>query len=705
MEKRAKATFFALLMVAMSLSGCIGGETGVQGPEGPEGPPGPQGPPGEDGDSLLLVVAETDLPNCLMSLHGQIYFVSDEGSFYVCTTLGWSVVNLTGPAGQDGANGLDGEDGVDGDDGAPGADGLPGLDGEDGLSALALTTSEPPGAECSNGGVRIDVGNDINENGVLDAGEVQQTSFVCNGTNGASGGGPTTMLTSVAPTPSEMLCRAGGRVITQGLDNGDGEGLASNGILEDGEVDYSATYCSNYALEGYLAPDLFGFYPWYQFVKMDGIFYTHAYINGSSSNEIELWAFDPSLDRAWQVSNFDYVWANGGGLRVVHDSTLYFDSRWAVYDRSIYAYNSGNRSTWEVANLSTTGTLRTGLMGSAFYFSADDGISGEELWAHDVTNGTTWQVANLQSGVGNSRPGRGLDIIIGDTIYFDAQSGSSGCELWAHNTSNGTTWRVVDINPTGSSNPGFGTSSSGGIVSLIGTTLYFPADDGTHGIELWAYNLMNDTAWRISDINSGSADSYVGEFMFEVVGDEVYFSAYDTITGIELWAYNTSNHTVWLALDLNEGQASSQPGKYLNFVDGDRIYFSGHQSSQHGQEVWVYDTSDGTHWILRDFNPGSGSAFDLYGSGGGVIPYLAHVGDVHLITMKNSSNVWQQNDFDIWAIQPSTNESWMVMNNFYWAPRVAYVEPDGSAAYIYQPAHLNTHALFKFYRETTVAIS
>ena len=38
-----------------------------------------------------------------------------------------------------------------------------------------------------------------------------------------------------------------------------------------------------------------------------------------------------------------------------------------------------------------------------------------------------------------------MSILVGDTLYFDANDGSSGIELWAHDTSNASTWRVADI--------------------------------------------------------------------------------------------------------------------------------------------------------------------------------------------------------------------------------------------------------------------
>ena len=145
------------------------------------------------GSSLHLVVAESDLPECNGDLQGQIYFVSSDGAFQVCATMGWSVVDLTGPAGTDGTNGTDGQDGspgANGADGEDGQDGLNGTNGTDGLTALAVTTTLSAGSSnsnCPDGGVQIDVGVDDNGNGVLDSSEIDQTTYICNGADGNDG--------------------------------------------------------------------------------------------------------------------------------------------------------------------------------------------------------------------------------------------------------------------------------------------------------------------------------------------------------------------------------------------------------------------------------------------------------------------------------------------------------------------------------------
>ena len=45
-----------------------------------------------------------------------------------------------------------------------------------------------------------------------------------------------------------MGCYAGGRIIAQGLDNGDGGGITANGQLETGEIDSMTTFCSRFVI-------------------------------------------------------------------------------------------------------------------------------------------------------------------------------------------------------------------------------------------------------------------------------------------------------------------------------------------------------------------------------------------------------------------------------------------------------------------------
>lgn len=119
-------------------------------------------------------------------------------------------------------NGADGADGADGNDGA---------DGSDGLNSLIRTTNESAGANCSNGGIRIDIGLDTNRNGNLDAGEIIGSPiYVCNGQNGSNGAdgadGKSVIVTS---SPAGAACANGGTTLTFGYDNNNDGDLADGG--------------------------------------------------------------------------------------------------------------------------------------------------------------------------------------------------------------------------------------------------------------------------------------------------------------------------------------------------------------------------------------------------------------------------------------------------------------------------------------------
>ena len=61
--------------------------------------------------------------------------------------------------------------------------GIPGANGHNGLSA---NTIEPAGVNCPNGGYLVDVGVDDNDNGILEAVEIDFSYYVCNGADGAA---------------------------------------------------------------------------------------------------------------------------------------------------------------------------------------------------------------------------------------------------------------------------------------------------------------------------------------------------------------------------------------------------------------------------------------------------------------------------------------------------------------------------------------
>ena len=95
-----------------------------------------------------------------------------------------------------------------------------------------------------------------------------------------------------------------------------------------------------------------------------------------------------------------------------------------------------------------------------------------------VVDGANAQVAlvkDINNGPDSSSPS-GL-VVVDNTLFFAADDGTHGTELWMSNGTLFITSLVKDINP------GNANSSPTGLTDVNGT-LFFAADDGTHGVEL-----------------------------------------------------------------------------------------------------------------------------------------------------------------------------------------------------------------------------
>lgn len=79
-------------------------------------------------------------------------------------------------------------------------------------------------------------------------------------------------------------------------------------------------------------------------------------------------------------------------------------------------------------------------------------------------------------------------------------------------------------------------SFDGTLWKTAGGKLYFTADDGTHGLELWQSDGSAGGTILVQDINAGLLGSSVGNLTD--VGGNLLFSANDGITGQELWKVN-----------------------------------------------------------------------------------------------------------------------------------------------------------------------
>ena len=165
------------------------GSTGVQGPQGIAGTNGTNGTNGLSAYDVWLslgnVGTQTDFINSITGPQGPQGIQGLTGATGPQGPIG--LTGATGSVGATGATGPQGPIGLTGATGSVGATGTPGANGNNGQNTLVKTTAEATGTNCATGGTKLEYGLDANNNGVLDAGEINAalTKYICNGIDGA----------------------------------------------------------------------------------------------------------------------------------------------------------------------------------------------------------------------------------------------------------------------------------------------------------------------------------------------------------------------------------------------------------------------------------------------------------------------------------------------------------------------------------------
>jgi ELWxxDGT repeat protein len=160
-----------------------------------------------------------------------------------------------------------------------------------------------------------------------------------------------------------------------------------------------------------------------------------------------------------------------------------------------------------VGGLRPLGTLPAGVAVTRFlvgenilFFLGEDAANGRELWRLDPLTGSVAMVADLAPGVESGV----LDAWLagdGDLVFLAGSDGSSGSEPYLSDGTAAGTVRLADLHAGGgSSNPHF--------LGVAGERLYFRADDGVVGEELWQVPLGTIGAASVQSVAAGCLGTY-----------------------------------------------------------------------------------------------------------------------------------------------------------------------------------------------------
>jgi ELWxxDGT repeat protein len=182
---------------------------------------------------------------------------------------------------------------------------------------------------------------------------------------------------------------------------------------------------------------------------------------------------------------------------------------------------------------------------------------------------------------------------VGDQLFFTADDGINGNELWKSDGSASGTSLVKDINP-GSS------SSNPTNLRVVGNTLYFSALDPLYGRELWKSDGTPEGTSIVKDIRTSNQDSNPQTLVN--VNGTLFFTASTFTHGTELWKSDGTEQGTVLLKDIRPGSEASTP-QFLTNVNG-TLYF-GANNGVDGIELWKSDGTEAGTVMVRDIRAGT----------------------------------------------------------------------------------------------------
>ncbi len=250
------------------------------------------------------------------------------------------------------------------------------------------------------------------------------------------------------------------------------------------------------------------------------------------------------------------------------------------------------------------GTLSIGMALAAPPF-----LAGPASLVKDINERPAWDMGSFPRGFGS----------LGGITVFVATTPGTGAEIFRTDGTEAGTRLIRDILAGPQSS--FGQSQNTVEFVEFAGSLFFVANDGAHGYELWKTDGTEQGTVLVKDIHTGSGHSLYrrsdpyDEYAFDLsllhvaAGGALLFVADDSVHGYELWRTDGTEAGTTLLKDILAGPGTPFASFSLPLVfeagaiDGS-VLFRAHDGI-HGSELWKSDGTEVGTLLLKEIRPGA----------------------------------------------------------------------------------------------------
>jgi len=458
-----------------------------------------------------------------------------------------------------------------------------------------------------------------------------------------------------------------------GYDDGSGNGLPNDGLLQDNEIVSRIGECpgdNGMILEfqnnsGGWGPSLF--------TEMGGVLY---FAGDDGIHGWELWRSDGTIAGTYMVIDLreeecttsdlsgETTCENGGSL-VVHcwnSQACHYPEIVAGNNKIFFTGFDGEPGTESAANLQVSDGTAAGthtVRHQWFNWGSDYG--GENGWREGYA-GASQLLILPSNGFNPDRVIYSVLEVIGGS--GDSSHPPSGEELWISDGTNQGTIMLANLVPEDETWIYDGVEyccgdfqgSAPRDLIMKGNNLWFTAETDNYGRELYRYGLsaLSGGLFLIKDINSGEEGS--NPLYLTSGSNGAYLSADNGSTGQELFFSQGDAFTTRLVKDIWPGtNNSSEPMNLIKF--GQKIIFTA-DDGQNGRELWISDSTESGTFMIKDINTNGSSSPNELNMMDGILYFMAETEDYGRELWRSDGTY--SGTYMVRDINPGNNSS------FYW---------------------------------------